>query len=135
MNDIIRIELADIQNHLHWMHSIDIGIIILCLLGFFFIHKIKILPRFFFLIGIIFAITHYLKVSEQLSEKRIERIIDSVNIAGIPADHLKELSVPGRESSKAFNIILGKRTTNKEYTFEILDSFWDADTLQLRLIN
>lgn len=88
-----------------------------------------------FLIGIIFAITHYFKVSEQLSEKRIERIIDSVNIAGIPADHLKELSVPGRESSKAFNIILGKRTTNQEYTFEILDSFWDTDTLQLRLIN
>lgn len=135
MNDIICIELADLQNRLHLIHCIDIGIIIFCILGFFFIQKIKILPRFLFLVGIICAIAHYFQISEQLSDKRIERIIDSVNLAGLPTDYLKELNIPGKGSTETFKIILGERKSNQEYKFEVLSSFWDADTLQIRLIN
>lgn len=41
MNDIIFIELTDLQNHLYLMHCIDVGIMTLCVLGFFFIHKVN----------------------------------------------------------------------------------------------
>lgn len=30
-------------------------------------------------------------------------VINSVNITGIPADHLKELNVPGKESTESFS--------------------------------
>lgn len=58
-------------------------------------------------------------------------VINSVNVAGIPANHLKELNVPGKEFTESFKAILSERKSK----FEVLNYFGDTDTLQLRLIN
>lgn len=62
-------------------------------------------------------------------------VINSVNVADIPANHLKESNVPGKEFTESFKVILSGRKSKQEYKFEVLNSFRDTDTLQLRLIN
>lgn len=51
-------------------------------------------------------------------------VINSVNVAGIPANHLKKLNVRGIEFTESFKVILSERKSKQEYKISHFKSYF-----------
>lgn len=124
MNDIINIDITDLLLRLYLFQGLSIIVGVYGIIGMIRYKKM------FLVILVLIGFFGFFKANDRFNDKRDQRIIQSINVAGIPVDALAHITIP---KDGITEITFTNKTTDIPYKFNVLGEFWRPDTIKLQL--
>lgn len=124
MNDIINIDITDLLLRLYLFQGLSIIVGVYGIIGMIRYKKM------FLVILVLIGFFGFFKANDRFNDKRDQRIIQSINVAGIPVDALAHITIP---KDGITEITFINKTTDIPYKFNVLGEFWRPDTIKLQL--